>query len=113
MFAAAWIVLRPPDFSEVIVFFTSGIPSLAAGEAVMTLLAWFLVAAAVGAALVSVIRATKQAQALRHAISFGTFFLAVGLMLLAIGALQRSLPQASVCCGSGTANIREAAELAG
>lgn len=112
MLATAWFVLRAPDVGQGFLFFTAGIPSLAAGEAVMKLLAWLVVAGAAGAIVLSVLRGIWVSQVRRHSTSYASLFLVVGLLLLAVGAIQRSLPSASMCCGSGSANLREATELA-
>jgi hypothetical protein len=112
MLAAAWFVLRAPDVAQAYVFFTTGIPSLAAGEAVMTLLAWLVVVVAAGATFMGVFRGIWASRVRAHSTSYASLFLAVGLLLLAVGAVERALPAASMCCGSGPANIREAIQLA-
>ena len=43
MFAAAWLVLRLPDLGQTAAFFTASIPTVSAGEAAMTMLAWIVV----------------------------------------------------------------------
>lgn len=111
MLAAAWLVLRPPDPGQVLMFFGAGIPSLAAGEAVMTLLAWLVVVVAACAAILSAVWEFRRSLSLRRATSNASLFLVVGLLLLAVGAIRHSLPSASVCCGSGSVNIREAEDL--
>lgn len=112
MVVAAWVVLRPPDPGHAVEFFATGFPSLAAGEAVMTLIAWLVVAAAAcGAVLTVVMRVPRLRPGQRSGASV-SILLVVGLLLLAVGAVQRALPAASVCCGSGAANVREAVELA-
>ncbi len=112
MLASAWFVLRAPDVAQAYVFFTAGIPSLAAGEAVMTLLAWLVVIVAASATFMGVFRGSWASRVRAHSTSYASLFLVVGLLLLAVGAVQRALPAASMCCGSGPANIREAIQLA-
>lgn len=112
MLAAAWFVLRAPDVAQAYLFFTTGIPSLAAGEAVMALLAWLVVVVAAVATFMGVFRGIWASRIRAHSTSYASLFLVVGLLLLAIGAVQRALPAASMCCGSGPADIREAIQLA-
>ncbi|MFZ0180719.1 MAG: hypothetical protein WAL84_12740 [Candidatus Dormiibacterota bacterium] len=112
MLAVAWFVLRAPDVAQAYVFFTMGIPSLAAGEAVMTLLAWLVVVVAAGATFLGVFRGVRASRVRAHSTSYASLFLVVGLLLLAVGAVERELPAASMCCGSGPANMREAIQLA-
>ena len=52
MVGAAWLVLRAPDPAQTWAFFTGGIPSMAAAEAAMTMLAWLVVSMAACLALV-------------------------------------------------------------
>ena len=112
MVAAAWFVLRVPDVGQAFIFFTAGIPSLAAGEAVTTLFAWLVVLVATSAVLSSLGPGVWASRIRRHSTSYASLLLVVGLLLLVVGTVQRSLPSASVCCGSGSANIREAMQLA-
>lgn len=112
MLTAAWLVLRPPDVGEVIVFFTGGVPSLVAGEAVMTSLAWLVIALTACAIALSLSRNMAGSRLLRAFNSYTSLLLVVGLLLLVISAIRHSLPAASVCCGSGAANLREALQLA-
>jgi hypothetical protein len=112
MLAAAWLVLRSPDAGQVIVFFNTGIPSLAAGEAVMTLLAWLVVMAAAFATVLGVLQGIRRSRTTRPPASYASLFLVVGLLLFAVGVIRHSLPSSSVCCGSGPVNIREAEDLA-
>src|SRR4029077_3409831 len=112
MLAAAWLVLRAPDVAQAIAFFGRGTPTLTAGEAMMTLLAWLAVAIAAGGTLLPAFRRISRSTAGRNSASFAVLFLVIGLLLLTVGAVQRALPAASVCCGSGSANAREAMQLA-
>ena len=59
-------------------------------------------------------RREAQRDATESAGSYPTasMLLAVGLLLCCLGAVQRALPSSSICCGSGSANIREAISLA-
>ncbi len=112
LLVAAWFVLRSPDMSEGLAFFTAGIPTMAAGEAVMALLAWLLIAVAALATVVNAIGDIKKRRPNRRPYPTASILLAVGLTLLVVGASQRALPPSSMCCGSGAANIREAISLA-
>ena len=112
MLAAAWLVLRAPDIAQAIAFFGPGTPSLTSGEAMMTLLAWLAVAIAACGTLLPTLRRISRSAAGRLSASFAVLFLVIGLLLLTVGAVQRALPSASVCCGSGSANAREAMQLA-
>jgi hypothetical protein len=112
LLVAAWFVLRSPDVGQGLAFFTAGIPTMGAGEAVMSLLAWLVVAVAASAILVSAVRDFRKRRPNRRAYPTASILLAVGLLLLVVGAVQRVLPTASICCGSGAANIREAISLA-
>lgn len=112
MLVAAWLVLRPPDVGQAIAFFAMGVPSLTSGEAMMSLLAWMAVVIAVSGTTISVFRRISKSNADHPPSSFAVFLLVIGLLLLTISGVQRALPSASVCCGSGSANIREAMQLA-
>jgi hypothetical protein len=112
MLIASWLVLRPPDISQAVAFFTERIPSLEAAEAVMHVLAWLVVVAAACIAVLVVVKANTKVPPHRNSVSLASVFLTVGLLLLAVGAVQRALPAASLCCGSGPADIREAIRLA-
>jgi hypothetical protein len=112
MIAAAWFVLRAPDADQTMVFFTSGVPSLAAGEATMTIIAWLVVAGVACLAVVSALREIRRSRRGGGSTSVIAAFLVAGVMLLAVGAVRHSLPGPSVCCGSGPANVREAIQLA-
>ncbi len=59
MLTAAWLVLRPPDAAQVVEFFAAGVPSLAAGEAVMTLFAWLVVMVAACVVVLSAVEAMR------------------------------------------------------
>ncbi|MGA8415911.1 MAG: hypothetical protein WB808_04750 [Candidatus Dormiibacterota bacterium] len=112
MLIATWLVLRPPDISQALAFFSDRIPTLRAGEAVMKVLAWLVVVAAACIAVVTMVKANMNVPPHRSSFSLASVFLTVGLLLLAVGAIQRALPAASLCCGSGPADIREAIRLA-
>jgi hypothetical protein len=112
MLTAAWLVLRAPDVAQAIAFFGPGTPSLTAGEAMMTLLAWLAVSVACCGTLLPLFRRIVRTTAARHSTSIAVLFFVIGLLLLTMGAVQRALPSASVCCGSGAANVREAMQLA-
>jgi hypothetical protein len=112
LLVAAWFVLRAPNIGAGLAFFTAGIPTMAAGEAVMALLAWLLIAIAALAAVVSAVRDTRKRRPNRRPYSTASLLLVVGLLLLAVGTVQRALPTSSMCCGSGAANVREAISLA-
>ncbi len=112
MFMAAWLVLRPPDVGLATAFFAMSVPTLASGDAMMSLLAWMAVAIAVSGTTIVVFRRVSKSHAGHPPTSFAAFLLVIGLLLLTISGVQRALPSASVCCGSGSANIREAMQLA-
>jgi hypothetical protein len=112
MLVASLLVLRAPDVSESIAFFNTGIPTMAGAEAVMALIAWFVIAVAVCAAVVGVVGDIRKTRLNRKTYPTASIFLAIGLLLFAFGALQRALPTSSICCGTGSANIREATQLA-
>ena len=101
MIAAAWLVLRAPDADQTMAFFTSGVPSLAAGEATMTIIAWLVVVGVGCLAVVSAFLEIRRSRRGGGSTSVIAAFLVAGLMLLAVGAVHHSLPGASVCCGSG------------
>jgi hypothetical protein len=110
--ATTWVVLGLPDLGRSTAFFDSGIPTLDSGEAVMVLLAWMVALTAVIAVLVSMMRSVARPPR-THAISaLAGVLLAVALVLFVVSAVHRLLPPASVCCGSGAAEIREAIHLA-
>jgi hypothetical protein len=112
MLAAAWLVLRAPDVAQAIALFGPGTPTLTAGEAMMTLLAWLAVAIAACGTLLPAFRRISRSTAGRHSASLAALFFVIGLLLLTVGAVQRALPSAFVCCGSGSASVREAIQLA-
>ncbi len=112
MIGAAWLVLRAPDPDQTWAFFTAGIPSMATAEAAMTMLAWLVVSFAACLALVIISQRMRQSRTGRKSTSAASVFFTVGLLLLAVAAVRHAVPGESVCCGSGSANIREAIELA-
>jgi hypothetical protein len=112
MIAAAWFVLRAPDADQTVAFFTSGVPSLAAGEATMTIIAWLVIVGVAWLAVASALLEIGRSQRKRDSPSIIGAFLVVGVMLLVVGAVYHALAGASVCCGSGAANVREAIQLA-
>jgi hypothetical protein len=112
MFVAAGVVLRPPDVSDGVSFFVGGIPTMAAGEAVLALVAWLAIVLAVFATVLEALRDIRASTPHLKTAPGVSLVLAVGLLLFAFGAVERALPMASICCGSGSANIREATELA-
>jgi predicted permease len=112
MIVAAWLVLRAPDAAQTWAFFSAGIPSMAAAEAAMTMLAWLVVSVAACLALVVTGQRLSRSRTGRKSPSVASVFLAVGLMLLAVAAVRHAVPGESFCCGSGPANVREAIQLA-
>ncbi len=112
MLIAAWLVLRSPNVGQGVAFFTAGIPTMAAGEAVVALLAWIVIAMAALATVWSAVADISKTRPNRRVYPTASILLAAGLLLFALGALQRALPTSSICCGSGSANIREAISLA-
>jgi hypothetical protein len=112
MIVAAWFVLRAPDADQTMAFFTSGVPSLAAGEATMTIIAWLVLAGVACLAVVSALLEIRRSRRGGGSTSVTVAFLVAGVMLLGVSAVHHSLPGASVCCGSGAANVREAIQLA-
>jgi hypothetical protein len=112
MIAAAWLVLRAPDPTQTWAFFSAGIPSMAAAEAAMTMLAWLVVSIAACLALVVIGQRMRRSRTGRKSTSAASVFLAVGLMLLGVAAVRHTVPGESFCCGSGPANVREAIQLA-
>lgn len=112
MLAAAWLVLGPPEIAHASAFFGSGIPTLAAGEAVMILLAWLTVLIAACVTLMPLFRGIARLPRGRHSTALAALLLVIGLMLLTVSAVQRALPSGLVCCGSGSTDLREAIQLA-
>jgi hypothetical protein len=112
MLASAWLVLRVPDMNAAVAFFSNGIPTMVAGVAVMALLAWLVIAVAICATFVRAIREARGAHPNGKLIPSASMLLAVGLLLLVLGVVQRTLPATSICCGAGPANLREATQLA-
>jgi hypothetical protein len=112
MLACTWLVLGPPDIGRSIAFFDSGIPTLNAGEAVMTVLGWTVVLVAIGAVLLSVLRTVGGTSRADLASALARILLATGLVLFVVSAVQRLLPPPSICCGSAPAEIQEAIHLA-
>jgi hypothetical protein len=109
---AAWLVLRSPNVGQGVAFFTTGIPTMATGEAVVALLAWAVIVIAVSATVWNAVVDIKKRRTNPKTHSTASMLLAVGLLLFAFGALQRALPASSICCGSGSVNVREAISLA-
>jgi hypothetical protein len=110
--ASTWVVLGLPDFGRSTAFFDSGIPTLESGEALMVLLAWMVVLVAVIAVLVGTMRSIARTPHTHATSGLAGVVLAVALVLLVVSAVHRLLPPASICCGSGPAEIREAIQLA-
>ncbi len=111
MVVAARLVLRLPDLGQTVAFFTASVPTLSAGEAAMTMLAWIVVFTATCLGLVSVARQGRRSRS-RNPTLIAWVFLAAGLTLLAVGAVHHSLPGTAACCGSGSEAMREAVQLA-
>lgn len=109
---SSWFVLGAPDLVRSAAFFDGAIPTLDDGEAVMALLAWSVVLVVVAGALMSIGRSVWQSRFARYPSARASLFLVAGLLLLAVSAVNRSLPSASVCCGSGHRAIQEAIQLA-
>lgn len=112
MLASTWAVLGLPDLGRSIAFFDSGIPTLDSGEAVMVLLAWVVVLTAVIAVLISMMRGVARTPRTHASSTLAGVLLAVALVLFVVSAVHRLLPPASICCGSGPAELREAIHLA-
>jgi hypothetical protein len=112
MLASTWVVLGLPDLGRSSAFFDSGIPTLDSGEAVMVLLAWMVVLTAVITVLVSMMRKVASTPHAHATSALAGVLLAVALVLFVVSAVHRLLPPASICCGSGPAEIREAIHLA-
>jgi hypothetical protein len=111
MLESTWLVLGPPDIGESITFFDTGIPTLNAGEAVMVLLAWTVILVAVCAVLISVVHTVAGTHGAHVTSALARILLAAGLVLFVVSAVHRLLPPASICCGSGPTEIREAIDL--
>jgi uncharacterized membrane protein YidH (DUF202 family) len=111
MLIAGWLVLRLPDLGKGLAFFTNGIPTMADGEAVVALLAWAVIAIAASATVWNAVADIEKRRP-RRTYPTASILLAVGVLLLALGAVNRALPTSSMCCGSGSANIREAISIA-
>ena len=86
--------------------------TLAEGEAVMALVAWSVVFVVAANAVLSTAMSLWRSRFARHPSARASLFLVAGLLLLVVSAINRSLPAASVCCGSGHGAIREAIQLA-
>src|SRR5579863_3437077 len=112
LLVAALFILRSPDVGQGLAFFTAGIPTEFAGEAVISLFAWVVIAVAASATVMSAVRDIRTRRPNRRPHPTASMLLAVGLLLLAVGAVQRVLPTSTICCGSGAANVREAISLA-
>jgi heme/copper-type cytochrome/quinol oxidase subunit 3 len=112
MLIAAWLVLRSPNVGQGVAFFTTGIPTMATGEAVVAVLAWTVIVIAASAAVWNAAVDIKKRRPDPKTFSTASILLAVGFLLFAFGALQRALPTSSICCGSGSVNVREAISLA-
>ena len=109
---SAWLILGPPAIGGALAFFDNGVPTLIAGQAIMVLIAWAAIAVAVGALLLSVTHTIDRSRFTQQPSARAGIFLAAGLMLLVVSAVQHSVTLTSLCCGSGPAAIREAIHLA-
>jgi hypothetical protein len=109
---SAWVILGPPDVKDAIAFFDSGIPTLVAGQAVMVLIAWLAIVAAVGGLVLSVSHTIGRSQLAQHPTARAGILLAAGLLLLVVSVVQHSLTSTSLCCESSSAAVREAIHLA-
>ncbi len=112
MVAAAWFVIGPPDLVRSAAFFDGGTPTLDEGEAVMALVAWSVVLVVAASAALSTVMSLWRSRFAGHPSARASLFLVAGLLLLVVSAINRSLPAASVCCGSGHGAIQEATQLA-
>ena len=112
LLCAALLTLGPPDVAQVLTFFAGGIPTQVGGEAVTSLLAWFVILVAVLGLLAGLTRFVDNSQLLRKPSTRATILLAASLMLLVVSAVHRSTPSPSVCCGSDAMDISKAIHLA-
>jgi hypothetical protein len=110
--ASVSLILGPPDVARSLGFFTSGTPTLGAGEALTALVAWALVVAAVSVAMIGAVRSFSRSRSAHHASAKARLLLAAGLLLLAMGAMHRLLASPTACCSSSSADVREAIHLA-
>jgi hypothetical protein len=112
LLGAARLTLGIPDVVQALTFFGGGIPTQEAGVAVMTSLAWIVVIIAASGLLAGLTRIVDQAQLLRRPSARAAILLAASVVVLVVGAVHRSMPPTSVCCGSNAADISEAIQLA-
>ncbi len=109
---SACVVLGPPDLSGALALFSSGIPTVAAAQAIMVVIAWAAIVLAVGALLLSVTHAIGRSRLAQQPGARAGILLAVGVMLLVVSVVQHSVTLTSLCCQSSPAAIREAIHLA-
>jgi len=112
MVVSAWFVLGSPDLVRSAAFFDGGIPTLDEGEAVVALLAWLVILVVAVGAVLSIGRSVWRSRFAGYPSARANLLLVAGLLLLAVSAITRSLPSASVCCGSGQGAVQEAIQLA-
>ncbi len=112
MLVSAWLVLGPPDFVRSAAFFDGGTPTLDEGEAVMAFVGWSVICVVAAGTVLSIGRSVWQSRFARYPSARASLFLVAGLLLLSVSAINRSLPSASICCGSGHRAIQEAIQLA-
>jgi uncharacterized membrane protein YidH (DUF202 family) len=112
LLCAALLTLGPPNAVQAFTFFGGGIPTQVAGQAVTVLLAWLVILVAILGLLAGMTRFIDHAQLLRKPSTRATILLAASLVLLVVGAVHRSIPPPSVCCGSDATDISEAIHLA-
>ena len=112
MVAAAWFVIGPPDLVRSAAFFDGGTPTFYEGDAAMALVAWSVVLVVAASAVLSTVMSLWRSRFASHPSARASLFLVAGLLLLVVSAINRSLPAASVCCGSGRSAIQEAIQLA-
>ncbi|HUZ71018.1 MAG TPA: hypothetical protein VMU65_15020 [Candidatus Saccharimonadales bacterium] len=112
LLGAARLTLGPPDLVQALAFFAGGIPTQVAAESVTILLAWLVIIVAVFGLVGTAAHGVDRGQLLRRPSTRAAILLTASLVLLIVGVVHRSIPPASLCCGSEAAGASEAIKLA-
>jgi hypothetical protein len=112
MVGIASLVLGVPNISQAIAFFAGGTPTSSDSESVAAVVVWLVILVAGAVTVVGSRLSIPGSRFGLHPTSVAELMLAAGMLILVVGSVQHLLPSASVCCGSGSTNLREAIQLA-
>ena len=111
LLAASVVTLGIPDFGKAGAFLSGAYPSVSSAIALLSLLCYAVVLAAVVLAVVRGLRLATAGRRTSRTVRSIVFVLA-GMILLSLSIVNRVDPGGGICCGGGSQQVREAASLA-